>query len=40
MEKPHEGHGYYDIDNRTELYERTLAFLARYMTAPAPAADP
>ncbi len=40
LEKSHEGHGYYAIDNRTELYERTLAFLARCFTVPAAPADP
>jgi dipeptidyl aminopeptidase/acylaminoacyl peptidase len=39
LEKPNEGHGYYALENRTELYERTLAFLARNLAA-APADRP
>jgi dipeptidyl aminopeptidase/acylaminoacyl peptidase len=33
LEKPHEAHGFYDTDDRVELYEHVLAFVGRY-TAP------
>ena len=33
LEKPNEAHGFYDTDNRVELYERVLAFVDRYTAA-------
>ena len=37
LEKAHEGHGFYDEDNRTELYERVLAFIGQYLNVASPA---
>lgn len=37
LENANEGHGFYDVDNRTELYERVLAFIGRHLGVPAPA---
>jgi dipeptidyl aminopeptidase/acylaminoacyl peptidase len=37
LENAHEGHGFYDEDNRTELYERVLAFVGRYLAVAPPA---
>jgi dipeptidyl aminopeptidase/acylaminoacyl peptidase len=36
LENAHEGHGFYDVDNRTQLYERVLAFIGRYLAVPPP----
>ncbi len=36
LENAHEGHGFYDVDNRTELYERVLAFVGRYLSVAPP----
>lgn len=36
LENAHEGHGFYDVDNRTELYERVLAFVGRYLSVTPP----
>ena len=30
LEKPNEAHGFYDTDDRVELYEKALAFVGRY----------
>jgi dipeptidyl aminopeptidase/acylaminoacyl peptidase len=36
LENAREGHGFYDVDNRTELYERVLGFVGRYLGVAAP----
>ncbi len=37
LENAHEGHGFYDVDNRTQLYERVLAFVGRHLAVAPPA---
>ena len=31
IDKPHEGHGFFDLNNNIELYDRMAAFLKKHI---------